>query len=205
MAELDVQPKKGASWLPWLLAGLVILALLFFLLRNKDSDDRAVGAYRDTTNHAASADPDRAWDDIDWNASTVKYEEIHSHNVAVRGNDRYAIYTLGEDILFDKGQSNIRPDAEKDLQDIVASIEQRYDGDVRVYGYTDSEGSEASNKELAADRAATVQGWLAAHSRISGDRISLNPMGEANPAASNATEEGKQMNRRVAIVARRTQ
>ena len=205
MAELDVQPKKGTSWLPWLLAGLVILALLFFLLRNKDSDDRAAGAYRDTSNHAATADPDRAWEDIDWNASTVKYDEVHSRNVTVHGNDNYAIYMVGEDILFDKGQSNIRPDAEKDLQDIVASIEQRYDGDVRVFGYTDNEGTEASNKELAADRAAAVQSWLAAHSRISGDRISLHPMGEANPAASNATEEGKQMNRRVAIVARRTQ
>jgi outer membrane protein OmpA-like peptidoglycan-associated protein len=205
MAELDVQPKKGTSWLPWLLAGLVILVLLFFLLRNKDSDDRAAGAFRDTTNHAAIADPDRAWDDIDWNSSFLKYDEVHSRNVTVRGNENYAIYSVGEDILFDKGQSNIRPDAEKDLQDVVASIEQRYDGDVRVYGYTDSEGTEASNKELAADRAAAVQSWLAAHSKISGDRISLHPMGEVNPAATNATEEGKQMNRRVSIVARRTQ
>ncbi len=36
MAELDVQPKKK-SVLPWVLVGLIVLALIaFFLLRNTD-------------------------------------------------------------------------------------------------------------------------------------------------------------------------
>ena len=39
MAELDVQPKKK-SVLPWVLVGLIILALIaFFLLRNTDLVD----------------------------------------------------------------------------------------------------------------------------------------------------------------------
>ncbi len=36
MAELDVQPKKK-SVLPWVLVGLIVLAIIaFFLLRNTD-------------------------------------------------------------------------------------------------------------------------------------------------------------------------
>lgn len=39
MAELDVQPKKK-SVLPWVLVGLIVLALIaFFLLRNTDLVD----------------------------------------------------------------------------------------------------------------------------------------------------------------------
>ena len=52
-------------------------------------------------------------------------------------------------------------------------------------------------------RAEAVRNWLTQNGNISQDRISVHPVGEADPVASNQTAEGRQQNRRVEIVARR--
>ncbi|MDB5012168.1 MAG: rane protein, partial [Daejeonella sp.] len=74
---------------------------------------------------------------------------------------------------------------------------------IRIYGYTDSTGTAAHNKQLAEDRANAVSSWLVANGNISQNRISINPVGEAQAAATNATAEGRKQNRRVEIVVRK--
>ena len=218
MAELNVQPKKKSSFLPWLIGAIILIALLFFLLRgcNNNNNDQN-GTTTDTTASAAPADttanatvgtttPQNAgdWSNIDQNAPAASYEEITDKNISVRGNDNYGIYSLGEDILFDEGKSTIRKSAEPNLKQIAASINKRFNGgEVRVYGFTDSIGSAGSNKELAEQRAASVRSWLVANSGVDSSRISLNPIGEGRPVASNDTEQGRQQNRRVEIIARK--
>ncbi len=97
----------------------------------------------------------------------------------------------------------MRNQAEQDLKQITASIGKRYNGgNIRVYGYTDAVGSAGYNKELAEQRAEAVRGWLVKNGNVAEDRVTLHPVGEARPVASNATEEGRQQNRRVEIVAR---
>lgn len=202
MAELDVQPKKKSSILPWILLALGVIALIWFLTRDKDSDT-ARNSDETTTNtstnsYAANSD----WNDVDFDAPAVQYDEVTDKNIHVRGNDNYAIYGLGENVLFDEGKSEIRDDAEANLKQITASINKRYNGgDVRVYGFTDATGSAGSNKELAEKRAKAVQSWLEDNG-IDDDHISIHPVGEAKPVASNSTDEGRQQNRRVEIVAR---
>ena len=39
MAELNVQPKKSRSVLPWILLLLVLAAVVWFLLRDKQSEN----------------------------------------------------------------------------------------------------------------------------------------------------------------------
>ena len=213
MADLDVQPKKKSNGWLWLLIALILLALLFFLSRscNKDKGD-AVAAPTDTskvvtgvtTPAGASADNTGNWNDIDMNAPAAKYDEITDPNINVRGNDNYGIYDIGENILFDEGKSTIRADAEKNLKELAASIQKRFSGgDVRIYGYTDATGSAGSNKELAQQRAEAVRTWLSANGGVTNDHLSINAVGEAKPVATNATEAGRQQNRRVEIVARK--
>ena len=50
-----------------------------------------------------------------------------------------------------------------------------------------------------------VQNWLAQNGNISKDNVSIHPIGEAQPAETNATKKGKAQNRRVEIVARKAQ
>ncbi len=210
MADLHVQPKKQSSWLPWLIGAVILLALLVFLLRscNKtdavstNTDSTATGGSVATTTPAGTTTPD--WSDVDRNAPAANYDEITNKDISVRGNDNYGIYSLGENILFETDKSIIRTDAEKNLQQLAASIKKRFaGGDLRVYGYTDSVGSAGYNKELAQQRAEAVKSWLATNAGIDAGKISINAIGEGAPVATNTTEAGRQQNRRVEVVARK--
>lgn len=223
MAELNVQPKKKSSILPWILLLLGIAALIWFLTRDKDGKDvadasttgveattTATDAAAGTTGAAAGAagaavaNSTTNWDGIDFNAPSVNYDEITDKNINVRGNEGYGIYGLNETILFDEGKATIRTNAEANLKQIAGSIAKRYNGgEIRVYGYTDAQGSAGSNKELAQQRADAVKAWMQSNG-VDAARISVNAIGEAQPAATNNTEAGRQQNRRVEIVARTT-
>ncbi len=91
MATLDVQPKKKGSILPWLLLALGIIALLFFLLRNRDNNDEiATATNTDTLSSSSTApavmDSLSGWEDIDFNAPATNYDEVTDKNINVRGN-----------------------------------------------------------------------------------------------------------------------
>jgi outer membrane protein OmpA-like peptidoglycan-associated protein len=204
MAELNVQPKKSTSILPWILLLLGIAALIWFLTRSKDdkevatTDTTTTTVNNSTSNTAATAD----WSRVDFNAPSLDYDEITDKNINVRGNSDYGIYGLGENILFDEGKATIRPDAEANLKQIVGSIGKRYNGgEVRVYGFTDAQGSAGYNKDLAQQRADAVKAWMSSNGFDAG-RISVNAIGEGQPVATNNTEAGREQNRRVEIVAR---
>jgi OOP family OmpA-OmpF porin len=66
---------------------------------------------------------------------------------------------------------------------------------LRVEGHTDSDGDDAMNQELSERRAQSVVDWLVANG-IDRNRLAAVGCGERDPIASNATEEGKQRNRR---------
>jgi outer membrane protein OmpA-like peptidoglycan-associated protein len=73
---------------------------------------------------------------------------------------------------------------------------------VGVFGFADATGSEGHNQDLSQQRAETVRSWLVKHG-IDDSHVSIQAKGENNPVATNSTEEGKQQNRRVEIVARK--
>ena len=212
MADLNVEPKKKSSVLPWLMLVLGILAVVFFFTRDNDKDDNTVVA-TDTTASApatiganTTADNTRRddWSDVDLKSPSQKYDEIEDKNINVRGTNDYAVYELGEDVLFAEGKSEIQKNAIANLKQVAASIKKRFDnGQVRLYGFTDSQGDQQSNMQLSQARAESVRKWLINEGGIDESRISMNAMGEADPKESNATEQGRKENRRVQIVAKK--
>ena len=205
MAELHVQPKKRGSTLPWIILLLIVAALTYWFFIHKKNTDTASGtanADSSSTKPAVTNASQDDWNTVNFSAPTVAYDEVTNSDIEVRGNNDYGIYGLGENVLFDEGKSTIRTDAEQNLKQITSSINKRYsNGNVRVYGYTDAQGSAGANKELAEQRAEAVKAWLQSNG-IEQNRISVNAIGEAKPVASNNTEVGRQQNRRVEIVAR---
>jgi len=69
---------------------------------------------------------------------------------------------------------------------------------VTLDGYASAEGTEEYNNNLSKDRANAVKQYLV-NAGVAASSINANGYGEANPIASNATEEGRVQNRRVEI------
>ncbi len=114
-----------------------------------------------------------------------------------RQGDNLAI-TFRTDVLFDVGSYRLKPGAYDEI-DRVAAILNRYpDTRVQISGHTDSTGSEQSNYTLSEARARAVADALA-DSGVNPRRISARGFGESRPIASNATEAGRQLNRRVVL------
>jgi len=69
---------------------------------------------------------------------------------------------------------------------------------IEVAGHTDSTGSDEYNQELSERRASAVAAYLGTRS-VRADRMITVGMGEARPVATNDTDAGRQLNRRVEL------
>lgn len=102
-------------------------------------------------------------------------------------------------INFDFDKSNIKEEFIPALEQAVIWLQDRPTMSVNVAGHTDSKGSDQYNQGLSERRANSVTDWLVKNGV---DRGRLNPVGygESQPTATNDTEEGRYLNRRVEIV-----
>ncbi|MGB0450203.1 MAG: OmpA family protein [Porticoccaceae bacterium] len=83
------------------------------------------------------------------------------------------------------------------LDAIAAAMKAHEDIDLVLEGHTDSRGSDDYNMSLSDRRAKAVKAKLVSDYGIPAERISAMGYGETQPAASNATDEGRARNRRV--------
>ncbi len=106
--------------------------------------------------------------------------------------------TFDNAILFDFNKSALKSQARTDLGELANSL-QRYDNtDVVIYGHTDSVGSDAYNMTLSEERAQAAAQFLMSQG-IARSRITTIGKGEMAPVASNDTDAGRALNRRVEI------
>ena len=146
---------------------------------------------------------DNAWDMTKAKLVDVKFKEITLPGVSVRGDEAYNVYSVDEKVLFDSDKADIKPSAAEALKQITGSIGQRYAASqVRVMGFADSRGDKSYNRALSEKRAEAVKNYLTAKGSIDAARVSVEPLGETQPVASNATAAGRQENRRVEIAVR---
>lgn len=113
--------------------------------------------------------------------------------------DQYNVKST-TNVNFDTGKAVLSEQAKADLCAAATSAGQMDNALLLVVGYTDSTGSEELNQALSEKRAGRVVNYLQQVCRWKPYRM-LTPTGmaEADPAAPNDTEEGKAMNRRVAV------
>lgn len=101
-------------------------------------------------------------------------------------------------IYFDTAKATLRPDSQPALEALLAVMQERPDARFVVEGHTDAQGEDAYNLKLSEDRAASVVAWLAEHG-VDAARLTPQGFGESRPVADNATETGRQLNRRVEV------
>lgn len=102
-------------------------------------------------------------------------------------------------VLFEVDKSDLHPDAAATLGRIASALLSVGIKGGAVIGHTDSTGADDYNLGLSQRRAASVKAGLAA-AGMDPARIRDEGRGEAQPVASNDTEEGRAQNRRVVIV-----
>lgn len=107
---------------------------------------------------------------------------------------------LLSNVQFQAGQSELDLSATERIDRVAELMRLRPSLRARIVGYTDSRGSKASNKRISLERAQAVREILIKRGRIEPERIVSDGMGEADPIASNNTEEGRQTNRRVELL-----
>ena len=116
------------------------------------------------------------------------------------------IRVLTDKLLFASGQATLSPNAYPLLEEIAGLFAVERSNPIAVEGNTDnvpiSTSEFPSNWELSTARADTIVRFLIAHS-VSAGRLSAIGYAEQRPIASDATEGGRALNRRVEIVLER--
>ncbi len=127
--------------------------------------------------------------------------ELSGTGVGVARQGDNLILRMPADVSFATNQAGIDPRFYATLDD-VASVLNRYDqSTVDIIGHADSDGAEDYNLDLSRRRASSVAQYLV-NRNVLPARLFVDGRGESAPIASNATAEGKAMNRRVEILIR---
>ena len=99
-------------------------------------------------------------------------------------------------VFFDTGKSDLRAESYGEL-DRLAQIFKLYPNIViEVSGHTDNQGNRQYNIQLSQKRAEAVREYIISQG-VEPERIVAKGYGPDVPRDSNATEEGRQNNRRV--------
>jgi len=106
--------------------------------------------------------------------------------------------TFDSGILFAINSSDLQSTARQNIESLAVVLNKYSDTNILVEGDTDNTGTEEYNQKLSERRAQSVADYLKGQG-IPGSRISTIGLGELNPVASNDTEYGRSLNRRVEV------
>ena len=105
---------------------------------------------------------------------------------------------LPDGVTFDFGKANLKSQFYPALDNVASTLAQFNQTIVEVSGHTDSIGSDAANQTLSVQRANAVGNYLIGRGLVR-ERFEIVGFGETRPVASNDTDSGRALNRRVEI------
>jgi outer membrane protein OmpA-like peptidoglycan-associated protein len=103
------------------------------------------------------------------------------------------------DVVFDTGKATLKPGAREKLAKISGILVAHPGLKLEVEGHTDSVGTAEYNQTLSENRAASVRDFLVSQG-VPSSTITAHGFGKERPVASNDTDSGRQLNRRVELV-----
>jgi len=116
--------------------------------------------------------------------SKVKFEKGKSVNL--------------NNLFFETDKAELLSASFIELDKLVSIIKADASLIIVIRGHTDNAGTEEHNQQLSVDRSNAVMNYLVKNG-IAANRMSTWGFGSSRPLASNVTEEGKALNRRVEI------
>jgi chemotaxis protein MotB len=134
---------------------------------------------------------------------TVLAQQIQQKEIAMHSEPDGLVISLREVGFFESGSAQMKSSS-KEAFDRIAGILRQRNYRLRIEGHTDNvpirTAQFPSNWELSASRATEIVRLLIVRDGFAPDRLSAGGFAEFHPVASNSTEEGRGMNRRVDIV-----
>jgi outer membrane protein OmpA-like peptidoglycan-associated protein len=165
----------------------------------QDSEDQCptvpgVREYRGCPPVKKDTDKDGIYDDEDVCPNEPGIPENHGCPPVLKMKE--AIEEVIKNLNFDFAKATIRETSYPSLNKLAVQLRQNPGYKLVIEGHTDNVGDDDFNLQLSRDRADAVRTYLVQWG-ITPDRITTNGFGETKPVATNTTDEGRQMNRRV--------
>ncbi|PIR34512.1 MAG: hypothetical protein COV36_00635 [Alphaproteobacteria bacterium CG11_big_fil_rev_8_21_14_0_20_44_7] len=121
--------------------------------------------------------------------------------VLAEGIDKQG-FVVVEGIYFDTDKATLKPESSAAIEEVAKLLAARADLSLYVVGHTDMQGDLQHNMNLSKDRAQSVVNELVSKHGVSAARLDGHGVGPLSPQASNASDSGRSLNRRVVLVAR---
>jgi len=125
---------------------------------------------------------------------TMNYSGPGFGAVAVNGilTDRFVL----KGVYFESGKARLKPESFDRLDEVVKYLTHKKSAQLEISGHTNNVGSPKTNKALSQRRADACRKYILSKG-IDAERISTVGHGEERPIATNKTEEGRRLNRRI--------
>ena len=107
--------------------------------------------------------------------------------------------TLDNGILFKTNKYDLNDNSKASLAKLANVMRNNADCSIDIQGHTDSKGTDAINNPLSMNRAQSVANYLNTCGVPASQFKNVSGFGSTQPVADNATEEGRQKNRRVEV------
>lgn len=217
-----VAHKKPLGWLPWLLLLLLLLLLALVGYAVSQADDNSDVAAQPASTAAANPDPNTTTSGGGAGAGAGAASGAAGNAVAAAaagalvggagippsaakagtaaggsGGAR-AAGTAGT-VLFAEGSAAIDANGKKVIATAAVNLKRAGASKVAVIGYTDVVAGAPVNGPLSQQRADAVASTLRAD--LPGLAVTSSAKGQSEPIAPNGTPQGRQQNRRAAIIA----
>lgn len=147
----------------------------------------------------APVSPGSAAESLDRQEKELAQRFAQTEGVNVQRLQETLAVSFKSDALFDVEASQIKPGSSADLEFVADILRKHPETRIEISGYTDSSGSEQHNLALSQQRAQAV-GELLVRKGVDPSRITAHGYGETQFIASNATENGRQLNRRITLL-----
>lgn len=132
-------------------------------------------------------------------------EEIKSGQVKIQMYKNKLIVNVNNKILFESGKAELRSNIVSVLDKIKVNLNKFKDNNIIIEGHTDTDRVLESckykdNWELSTARSLSVLWYILKNKQLNPKRFSVAGYSKYRPVATNKTDKGKSLNRRVDIV-----